>query len=442
MQITRLGFVNAYLVTEDDGLTLVDTLITGGHKPILRAARDHGLPIVRIALTHAHMDHVGGLDKLVEALPDAEVLISSREARLLAGDASLDPEEPQTKIKGGVPKKVAARPTRTIEPGERIGSLEVIAAPGHTPGQVAFLDTRDRTLYCGDAYTTLGGVATTAKPNPRFPLPALVTWHRPTALETARALRALNPAALAPGHGKVVDEPGRRDGPGDRKSRLAAGQHDVVAVGAQHLDDDVAVVALELDHAVLGRAADAAALLQAAGQLAQAGVVERDAGHGGDRLAAPAGDLAADLHAPAGLATRLQAGVPGLAQVAVGGGVDEARGERFATSEQLQHALGRPGEHGPVAALDDRPLEQHRVGGHRGDDLVVGRVARQQLLRAGLLLAQDGARAHARLAQQLADLGLRQRIDVVVDAVEVDAALGRGCGRAACSSSTSSSRRR
>ena len=33
-------------------------------------------------------------------------------------------------------------------------------APGHTPGQVAFLDTRDRTLYCADTYSTLGGVAT------------------------------------------------------------------------------------------------------------------------------------------------------------------------------------------------------------------------------------------------------------------------------------------
>ena len=41
-----------------------------------------------------------------------------------------------------------------------------------------------------------------------FPLPALATWDRPTALESARALRELDPARLAPGHGKVVDSPG------------------------------------------------------------------------------------------------------------------------------------------------------------------------------------------------------------------------------------------
>ena len=35
----------------------------------------------------------------------------------------------------------------------------------------------------------------------------MATWHRPTALESARALRALEPARLAPGHGKVVDAP-------------------------------------------------------------------------------------------------------------------------------------------------------------------------------------------------------------------------------------------
>ena len=36
----------------------------------------------------------------------------------------------------------------------------------------------------------------------------MATWHRPTALETAIAMRALNPKRLAPGHGKVVENPG------------------------------------------------------------------------------------------------------------------------------------------------------------------------------------------------------------------------------------------
>ena len=88
-----------------------------------------------------------------------------------------------------------------------MGSLQVIATPGHTPGHVSFLDPRSNTLICGDAFATLGGVATSAKGNWRFPLPAMATWHKPTELESARKLLALNPGHLAPGHGRIVDSP-------------------------------------------------------------------------------------------------------------------------------------------------------------------------------------------------------------------------------------------
>jgi glyoxylase-like metal-dependent hydrolase (beta-lactamase superfamily II) len=204
-RITRLGIVNAYLVAEHDGLTLIDTTIGGSADKIIAAAEASGAPIVRILLTHAHADHVGSLDALKERLPDAEVLISTRDARLLAKDMSLDPDEPRDKLRGGYPG-AETKPDRTVDPGDRVGSLDVIATPGHTPGHIALLDRRDRTLYCGDVYTTLGGVATSAKLYPRCPL-ALFTWHRPTELESARALRALEPARLAPGHGKVVENP-------------------------------------------------------------------------------------------------------------------------------------------------------------------------------------------------------------------------------------------
>ena len=182
-------------------------MIPRSSKVILRAAERIGAPIRRIVLTHAHGDHIGSLDALVAELPDAEVLMSARDARLLRKDRSLDPDEPQVKIRGSLPG-ARTTPSRSIAPGEQIGSLEGIDGVGHTPGQIALLDTRDRTLICADTYSTLGGVATAARPNPRFPVMAVATWHRPTALTTARALRELDPARLAPGHGKIVDAPG------------------------------------------------------------------------------------------------------------------------------------------------------------------------------------------------------------------------------------------
>jgi hypothetical protein len=41
----------------------------------------------------------------------------------------------------------------------------------------------------------------------RFPFPALATWHRPTALASARRLGALQPTRLATGHGAVLEHP-------------------------------------------------------------------------------------------------------------------------------------------------------------------------------------------------------------------------------------------
>jgi glyoxylase-like metal-dependent hydrolase (beta-lactamase superfamily II) len=205
-RISRFGFVNAYLVREDDGLTLVDTMLPRSTKVVLRAAEELGAPIVRIALTHAHGDHIGSLDALAAALPGVEVLISARDARLLKKDMSLDPGEPQRKPRGSYPG-AKTRPTSTLAAGDLVGSLDVVAAPGHTPGHVAFLDRRDATLLCGDTYTTLGGVATTDKMRLPFPLASMATWDPATEIASAKALRALQPARLAPGHGQVVETP-------------------------------------------------------------------------------------------------------------------------------------------------------------------------------------------------------------------------------------------
>lgn len=209
--ITHVGqfgaMINAYLVHEDDGLTLVDGLQGNQSKRILAAADRIGQPIVRITVTHAHPDHVGAIDALVRALPDAELIIARRESKYLTSKPTLEPGEPTDgrllPRNGGI----KSTPTRLVDEGDLIGSLKVLDAPGHSVGHVAFQDTRDGAVICGDVYSTVGGVATTAGPYLKFPLPGLFTWHRPTVLASADKLAGLEPSWLLPGHGQAVRDP-------------------------------------------------------------------------------------------------------------------------------------------------------------------------------------------------------------------------------------------
>ena len=202
-QLTRQGWVNCYLVREPDGFTLVDTTIPGASDDFIAAATDLGGTIRRIALTHAHTDHAGSLDLLREKLgAEVQVLIPELDVRVLDGERVWEGR----KVKGGWPR-LQTRPDAGLQGGEMVGSLEVIATPGHTPGHVSFRDTRDGCLIAGDVVKTFGGLAVTSHFDLRFPLPYLATWNPGRDVESAESLLELDLSWLAPGHGRALPNP-------------------------------------------------------------------------------------------------------------------------------------------------------------------------------------------------------------------------------------------
>src|SRR6478735_3037073 len=74
------GVSNAGVIADDDGLTVVDTLIVRSQwEPFAAAVKKLGQPIRRLLLTHAHVDHVGG----TTAFPNAAVFGSPQTSELL-----------------------------------------------------------------------------------------------------------------------------------------------------------------------------------------------------------------------------------------------------------------------------------------------------------------------------------------------------------------------
>ncbi len=124
---------------------------------IVEAIERNGLELQAIALTHAHMDHVGGVAALKKLRPGAKIILHSGDEPLYMGL----PEQPAWI---GIPRSEWARlgfdyeePPPVDEYWEdgqiyKVGELEfkVIHCPGHTPGHVILFNERERKVFVGD----------------------------------------------------------------------------------------------------------------------------------------------------------------------------------------------------------------------------------------------------------------------------------------------------
>ena len=196
--------INVQLIERELGLVLIDTGLSRNADAILAYIEAQERPLLAILLTHAHGDHVGGVDAILKAHPHAELYVSRRDARLLEGDKTTDPDERPLKLKGSLPT-IHSLPDKRLDPGERLFGFRVYQAAGHTPGSVAYFDEASRILFAGDAFQSHGGVAVAGDVRPLFPLPGLATWDKSAAVENAEKLIDLAPRHTFVGHGKSIE---------------------------------------------------------------------------------------------------------------------------------------------------------------------------------------------------------------------------------------------
>lgn len=114
---------------------------------IVEEAAASGVKLVKILLTHAHIDHAGGTAELAEKLgipiegPQREddfwIKMLPEQSRMFRFPAARD-----------------FTPDRWLEQGDRVSfgeeALEVLHCPGHTPGHVVFFHAGERLAIVGD----------------------------------------------------------------------------------------------------------------------------------------------------------------------------------------------------------------------------------------------------------------------------------------------------
>ncbi len=125
---------NCYLLSDEESARAV--LIDPGDEgeSLLDAVSERGATLEAIWLTHAHLDHIGGIAAIMRALP---VPIYMHPA-----DRQVYEYAPLVAAQYGLPFELGPLPDHDLADGDRLslGALRftVMHAPGHAPGHVVF----------------------------------------------------------------------------------------------------------------------------------------------------------------------------------------------------------------------------------------------------------------------------------------------------------------
>jgi hydroxyacylglutathione hydrolase len=101
------------------------------------------LTLKKVIFTHGHHDHIGGLKKLLQHIPDVDVYIGEEEKEFFT-KANLNLSE----FLGT--SFIYEGKVHYVKNGEMIGDFEVIDTPGHTIGSKCYYNSKEKIMISGD----------------------------------------------------------------------------------------------------------------------------------------------------------------------------------------------------------------------------------------------------------------------------------------------------